>query len=163
MHIEERHNQRVTKSDVSSAKKLLPPWPLPSPPQFSRRGMLRSEALQSAVVLNGAAATAQNFLPPLISAVWFPDSERTTATALMYEANIFGWMLCFVIPPLLVAEHGSLAEQRAGIVLLWEGCAIGGAAFFAAVMLYFPCVSHTATLWCSAADVHLIFFCRFQR
>ena len=91
-------------------------------------------------VLNGAAATAQNFLPPLISAVWFPDSERTTATALMYEANIFGWMLCFVIPPLLVPEHGSLAEQRAGIVLLWEGCAIGGAAFFAAVMLYFPCV-----------------------
>ena len=89
-------------------------------------------------VLNGASATAQNFLPPLISAVWFPESERTMATALMYEANIFGWMLCFVVPPWLVPEHAAVAEQRAGIVTLWWICAAGAAAFFAAVCYHFP-------------------------
>ncbi len=89
-------------------------------------------------VLNGASATAQNFLPPLISAVWFPDSERTTATALMYEANIFGWMLCFVVPSWLVPEHASVAVQRAGIVVLWQICAAGAVLFAAAVWYYFP-------------------------
>ena len=89
-------------------------------------------------VLNGASATAQNFLPPLISAVWFPESERTTATALMYEANIFGWMLCFVVPSWLVPEHASVDVQRAGIVILWQICAAGAIVFAVAVWYYFP-------------------------
>ena len=89
-------------------------------------------------ILNGAVSPVQNFAPPLISSTWFPAHERTTATALMYEANIAGWMLCFVIPPALVPEHATEAEQRKGLMVLWVGIAVAGALFFAAVTLYFP-------------------------
>ena len=108
------------------------------PARYSLLPAMVSEAL------NGAAASAQNFLPPLISAVWFPENERTTATALMYEANVFGWMLCFVVPAWLVPEHdeaheqASIAVQREGIVLLWQICAAGAVIFSAAVCYYFP-------------------------
>ena len=65
-------------------------------------------------ILNGAVSPVQNFAPPLISSTWFPAHERTTATALMYEANIAGWMLCFVIPPALVPEHAATCTDPDG-------------------------------------------------
>ena len=102
------------------------------PRRYSLAPAMLSEAL------NGAAATAQNFMPPLISAVWFPESERTTATALMYEANIVGWMLCFVVPPWLVPERASPAAQRQGVAMLWLVCAAPDAT----VILTSPCIFH---------------------
>eukprot|EP01048_Picozoa_sp_COSAG05_P004818 COSAG05_NODE_273_length_12440_cov_22.182805_9_plen_195_part_00 len=44
----------------------------------------------SSEILNGVTSPLQMLAPPLISAAWFPECERTTATALMFESNILG-------------------------------------------------------------------------
>ena len=93
----------------------------------------------------------------LISATWFPERERTLATALMYEANIAGWMLCFVVPPALVPVDASEAEQRRGLVLLWLMVAAGAFAFFVAVCLHFPSKPRTPPSGSGAETTRLEF------
>eukprot|EP00760_Papus_ankaliazontas_P030205 PhM_4_TR4660/c0_g1_i1/m.35273/K08220/FLVCR, SLC49A1_2; MFS transporter, FLVCR family, feline leukemia virus subgroup C receptor-related protein len=43
--------------------------------------------------------------PPLVASLWFPESERGTATAIASLANNFGGALGFLIPPQLVKER----------------------------------------------------------
>ena len=107
---------------------LVPGFPL----HWSWLPVLGSE------ILNGITSPLQMFAPPLISAAWFPERERTTATALMFESNILGWMLCFIVPPALVRDGASEEEQRRGVAYLWLSCAAGGLLFLLCVLIYFP-------------------------
>ncbi|XP_020893651.1 solute carrier family 49 member 4 homolog [Exaiptasia diaphana] len=48
--------------------------------------------------------------PPLVSAAWFPPSQRTTATAISSLACYSGTALSFLIGPLLVDDVGKLTN-----------------------------------------------------
>ncbi|XP_062521350.1 solute carrier family 49 member 4-like isoform X2 [Corticium candelabrum] len=52
--------------------------------------------------LNGLAAPVVMSSPPLISAVWFPPGQRTTATAVTALSSYYGMSFAFVIGPILV-------------------------------------------------------------
>lgn len=58
--------------------------------------------------LGGPVAMAA---PPLVSAAWFPPSQRTTATAISSLACYSGTALSFVIGPLLVDDVGVLVNK----------------------------------------------------
>jgi len=48
-------------------------------------------------ILNGLAGPVTMAAPPLISATWFPASQRTTATSLGILSGNIGFSLAFVI------------------------------------------------------------------
>jgi len=48
-------------------------------------------------ILNGLAGPVTMAAPPLISATWFPASQRTTATSLGILSGNIGFSLSFVI------------------------------------------------------------------
>ncbi|XP_062521351.1 solute carrier family 49 member 4 homolog [Corticium candelabrum] len=52
--------------------------------------------------LNGLAGPVAMSAPPLISAVWFPPGQRTTATAVTALSAYYGLSFSFVIGPILV-------------------------------------------------------------
>ena len=53
--------------------------------------------------VNAAAGPIIMSCPPLLSSTWFPVHERTTATAISYNAQIFG--IAFVRSPAPPAQH----------------------------------------------------------
>jgi MFS family permease len=69
--------------------------------------------------------------PPLLSAQWFPDRERTTATAIASLANNFGSAGGFLLGPLLVKEAADLPK------LLYAHAALAGANLLL-ILAYFP-------------------------
>jgi Na+/melibiose symporter-like transporter len=56
----------------------------------------------------------------------------------MYESAILGWTLCFLVPPQLVREHDTEPSQRRGLAQMWVAIALGAAALFVGVVVYFP-------------------------
>lgn len=79
-------------------------------------------------ILNAAAGPLVMATPSLLSAIWFPDHERTTATAIAVLANGVGTAVGFLlgpwlapdaasIPTLLYAEIGMAALPAAAIAL----------------------------------------------
>lgn len=54
--------------------------------------------------LNGLAGPVCMGVPPVLSAIWFPANERTTATAFSFEWNSFGVAIQFILGPLLVSD-----------------------------------------------------------
>ncbi|VDI67667.1 Hypothetical predicted protein [Mytilus galloprovincialis] len=58
-------------------------------------------------LLNGLAGPVAYGAPPVLSALWFPANERTTATALNTVLNSVGSALTFTLGPHLVPFRGS--------------------------------------------------------
>ncbi|KAK7092415.1 hypothetical protein V1264_008160 [Littorina saxatilis] len=54
--------------------------------------------------LNGLGGPVAMAAPPILSAVWFPPKERTTATAIGTVLNYMGVALSFIMGPLLVPD-----------------------------------------------------------
>jgi FLVCR family MFS transporter len=54
------------------------------------------------------SGTVETLSPPVLSAIWFPVNERTTATALMATANTLGtcvgFLTAFIVPPALAND-----------------------------------------------------------
>jgi FLVCR family MFS transporter len=63
-----------------------------------------------AMLCNGAGGAWLNFGAPILSELWFPSEERTTATAMASVATYTGAALGFVVGP---AAVGSPATQEA--------------------------------------------------
>ena len=61
---------------------------------------------------NGMAGPVTQAGPPVLSSIWFPPHERTTATALSSLAGSMGIAVSFVIGPLFVGEHVSGTRYR---------------------------------------------------
>ena len=82
--------------------------------------------------------------PPLVSATWFPPSERTTATAIGTLAGYFGIAMAFSVGPAMVPQTNfSNSSETAKIMNNWITrytffeaglCAV----VFFCVLLYFP-------------------------
>lgn len=63
-------------------------------------------------VFNGVTACITMAAPPLLSALWFPTSERTTATAIGANGGYIGTGLAFITSKLFpfFLDHGSDPE-----------------------------------------------------
>ncbi len=74
-------------------------------PRLSLGAEMFSTVSMVAMVFNGIAGTVETLSPPVLSALWFPANERTTATALMATANTLGtcvgFLTAFVVPAAL--------------------------------------------------------------
>ncbi|XP_064597135.1 solute carrier family 49 member 4 homolog [Liolophura sinensis] len=61
--------------------------------------------MHSGQILNGFAGPIAMAGCTVISAVWFPPNQRTTATSIGAMCNVFGVAVSFLIGPLLVPQH----------------------------------------------------------
>jgi len=66
-----------------------------------------------AMIFDGLSGAWLNFGGPILSELWFPNSERTMATAAMAVATYFGGALGFVIGPQVVGDHTPFANSTA--------------------------------------------------
>ena len=87
--------------------------------------------------------------PPLVSATWFPPSERTTATAIGTLAGYFGIAMAFAVGPAMVpstVSNLSASETKENLakvmnhqITQYTFFEVGlCAAVFVCVLLYFP-------------------------
>jgi len=60
---------------------------------------------------NGLAGPVTQAGPPLLSSIWFPPNERTTATALASLAGSLGVAISFIIGPSSVKEISPISEK----------------------------------------------------
>ncbi len=68
--------------------------------------------MNAGAVLIGLSAPGINSAPPLISAVWFPQYQRTTSTALMASSAYLGVAGSFLIGPLIVTDIANVNTSR---------------------------------------------------
>lgn len=103
-------------------------------------------------ILNGFAGPVSMAGPPLLSALWFPASQRATATSIAILSMNLGLSISFIIGPLLVPNattHSNdsstnntntddVNETRYNIMkLMYIECLFSVAAFLA-ILIYFP-------------------------
>ena len=69
---------------------------------FSKASHYDNRLNHVGLFLNGLAGPVAMSAPPLISAVWFPPGQRTTATAVTALSAYYGLSFSFVIGPILV-------------------------------------------------------------
>ncbi|XP_056000684.1 solute carrier family 49 member 4-like isoform X2 [Ostrea edulis] len=62
--------------------------------------------------LNGFAGPIAMGAPPLVSAVWFPVHERTTATSISSGFNLLGIAISFIIGPRIVETSPSSSKEE---------------------------------------------------
>lgn len=55
--------------------------------------------------MNGMAGPIVMSAPSVISAVWFPPGQRTTATAVTALSSYYGLAFSFVFGPALVSDY----------------------------------------------------------
>eukprot|EP01129_Flabellula_baltica_P011022 TRINITY_DN4742_c0_g1_i2.p1 TRINITY_DN4742_c0_g1~~TRINITY_DN4742_c0_g1_i2.p1 ORF type:complete len:476 (+),score=55.04 TRINITY_DN4742_c0_g1_i2:481-1908(+) len=86
--------------------------------------------LNISMVINSMAAPLVMIFPPFLSATWFPDRERTKATAISALANSLGPGFAFAATPYIVNNLGIpvflIAEATIAIII------------FIMVLVYFP-------------------------
>ena len=68
-----------------------------------------------AMLCNGAGGTWLKFGGPIVSDLWFPSEERTTATAIASVATYTGAALGFVVGPAAVGSPSTQSEARRAI------------------------------------------------
>ncbi|XP_074030380.1 choline/ethanolamine transporter flvcr2b [Leptinotarsa decemlineata] len=95
------------------------------------------------VVLIGQAigSTAQVFvlcIPTKIAAVWFEDSEASTACALGVLGTQAGLALAFLIPPILVKNSENVVSIGSDLRVLCQGLAIFMIPVSIAILFFFP-------------------------
>lgn len=85
--------------------------------------------------------------PPLVSATWFPPSERTTATAIGTLAGYFGIAIAFAVGPAMApnevmranVSNSSLSNYADHEIIKYTYFELGLCiAVFLCVLLYFP-------------------------
>ena len=82
-------------------------------------------------IINGCGGPILNAAPALIAAVWFPASERMTATGVLGTCPILGSMVGFFIGPRIVRHHTDVPA------LLYVE-ALGTAVCGMMIWIYFP-------------------------
>ena len=80
----------------------------------------------AAHAINAAAGPVIMCCPPMLSSVWFPAKERTTATAIAYNAQIVGISFGWAAGPYLVTQASEIPrliwlEAGFGVVALLAG------------------------------------------
>jgi MFS family permease len=86
--------------------------------------------------VNAAAGPVIMSCPPLLSSTWFPLHERTTATAIAYNAQIFGIAFGWAAGPYIVTQASEIPR------LIWLEAAFGIATLLVGVT--FPPAPATA-------------------
>jgi len=85
--------------------------------------------------------------PPLVSATWFPPSERTTATAIGTLAGYFGIAIAFAVGPAMApndivqanVSNSSLSKHADNDIIKYTYFELGLCiAVFLCVLVYFP-------------------------
>lgn len=78
---------------------------------FSMDNKSQSLLIHIGQFITGLGGPVAMAAPPLVSAAWFPPSQRTTATAISSLACYSGTALSFVIGPALVEDVTTLANK----------------------------------------------------
>eukprot|EP01129_Flabellula_baltica_P012129 TRINITY_DN5427_c0_g1_i1.p1 TRINITY_DN5427_c0_g1~~TRINITY_DN5427_c0_g1_i1.p1 ORF type:complete len:438 (+),score=54.58 TRINITY_DN5427_c0_g1_i1:78-1391(+) len=86
-------------------------------------------------VLNAAAGPVCMIIPPVLSAEWFAENERTKSTSAMIISNGFGVGIAYLVAPYVV--------HHLGMEMFCIGEAVLGVVLFLVALIYFP--SHPKT------------------
>lgn len=89
------------------------------------------------MIFNGIAGTVETLAPPVLSFLWFPVTERATATALMASANTLGTAAGF-LTALVVPSTGSSAAILSALNAVYFVYASVCVATCVACVCYFP-------------------------
>ena len=87
-------------------------------------------------ILNAIAGPVAMSAGPVLSAVWFPPSERTFATAVVATTNYGGSAAMFALGPLLVPAGKSSDETGANLLAYMQYEALVAAALFAGALAF---------------------------
>lgn len=87
-------------------------------------------------MLNGFAGPIAMSAPPVISAVWFPPRQRTTATSIMASANYLGVAVAFIWGPAMLKSYNSDTKDQARLYMLYE--TLFGAVVFCCTLVHMP-------------------------
>ncbi|XP_050395918.2 solute carrier family 49 member 4 [Patella vulgata] len=83
---------------------------------FTSTPPLSTWLIHAGQFLNGLGGPVAMTAPPVISAIWFPPKERTTATSIAFLIpNILGVAGAFLIGPLLVPSHSTNTHNTSHI------------------------------------------------
>lgn len=96
-----------------------------------RQSLLAFVCYHVGQILNAAAGSFIMSSVSRLSAVWFPEAERTTATAIAQMSNGLGTTIGFLLGPGLAPTAGDIPR------LLWLGLVVA-AIPMCAIVLYFP-------------------------
>ena len=91
-----------------------------------------------AMLCNGFGGAYLNFGGPLVSELWFPTAERTTATAIASVATYLGGALGFIIGPTVVGNPTTMEAAKRAIYRLYYGEAGVCLLCFLMCLCYFP-------------------------
>lgn len=83
---------------------------------FSMDNKSQSLLIHMGQFVTGLGGPVAMAAPPLVSAAWFPPSQRTTATAISSLACYSGTALSFVFGPMLVDDVGKLTNETSGSI-----------------------------------------------
>ena len=89
------------------------------------------------MICNGVAGSIETLSPPVISMVWFPVNQRTTATSIMAAANYLGVAVGF-LPSFFVPEKDSEEEIKAVMLVVYSIFAGVTIILFISFILIFP-------------------------
>lgn len=114
-----------------------------------RDNKVRSILINAGQFITMAGGPVAIGAPPLVSATWFPPSERTTATAIGTLAGYFGIAMAFAVGPAMVpstVSNLSASETKENLakvmnhqITQYTFFEVGlCAAVFVCVLLYFP-------------------------
>ncbi|GFO47080.1 disrupted in renal carcinoma protein 2 homolog [Plakobranchus ocellatus] len=99
-----------------------------------------------AQVLCGVSSVLPYGAVSLLSSLWFPVTQRTTATALSTFAGYAGMGLSFIIGPLIVPEPDLSGSNSSNSTLQWHINGTDVSAEKDAIMLYFYCTAAFSAL-----------------
>ena len=92
----------------------------------------------AAMLCNGLGGAYANFGGPLVSELWFPSEERTTATAVASVATYTGAALGFLVGPIMVGKPAAMSEAITAMKRLYYLEAFVCLLCFLLVLAYFP-------------------------
>jgi len=91
-----------------------------------------------AMLCNGFGGAFLNFGGPIVSELWFPSHERTTATAVASVATYCGAALGFVVGPTIVGNPVTMEAAKSAIFTLYYGEAAVCMICFIMCLCYYP-------------------------
>jgi FLVCR family MFS transporter len=91
-----------------------------------------------AMLCNGLGGAYLNFGGPIVSELWFPSNERTTATAIASVATYTGAALGFIVGPIIVGKPTTMNAAKEVIHTLYYGEAVVCLVSVLLCLLYFP-------------------------
>ena len=95
-----------------------------------------SALMHAGQIVNAVAGPVAMAAGPVLSALWFPPSERTFATAVVGTCNYGGTAAMFVLGPMLVPSGDSSADTAENLRLYMIGEAAVGLALFIGALCF---------------------------